>query len=201
MDFSKSMSIGENTFLEIQNCEAKVKREISQVRDENHPLVCSNIAESQISNVENSNKSYTRKLSNFKINLKVSQDFPANENSNNIFTSHSLQADESIGHRRDDVQDLDANILCFGEHNNLKHLPVSTELRYHLANEQDTNTPIPHINIDNTFFFRDRLVLIATEMIKMNVPYIQSKMRDFQTIVIFEAESHRKIWRYASWIL
>lgn len=140
MDFSKSMSIGENTFLEIENCEAKMKREILQARDGNHSLVCSNIADSEKSYVENSAQNHTQKLSDFKINSKVRQNFPITMNSNSIFISHSLPADESIGHKRDDVQDLDANIVCFGEYNKLKHLTVSTELRYLSANAQDTNT-------------------------------------------------------------
>lgn len=56
MDFSKSLSFGENTFLEIDNCEAKVK-----VCDEEQLLLKPNVADSDNGKIEKSSPKFQLK--------------------------------------------------------------------------------------------------------------------------------------------
>lgn len=100
MDFSKSLSFGENTFREIDDCEAKVK-----VFDENQLLLTSNAADSENENIEKFKRKSTDSVKRTGMQHKVPED--------------SLTQEKSIMSKRADVLHF-----CYGREKPSKHSPV-----------------------------------------------------------------------------
>lgn len=132
MDFSKSLSIGENTFQEIDDCEAKVKRGILQVYNEQHSLLCSNQSDLGNEIIGNSKQNCTQKLTDSTRKSEMCGNCCSNSNSYKTFKT--LAVEMPIEYKREEIknpeeQPLGAASTCLGKNSRLKHSPVSIALK------------------------------------------------------------------------
>lgn len=124
MDFSESLSIGENTFRGIDDCEAKLDRQIKQVCDEKHSLICSNTtAVADFANeIENSARNHIEKFTNSTVNLEKHRRNTSDLSANKTFKRSSLAVEKPDAHQRCGIRILEIHQV--GENNG----PVSTEI-------------------------------------------------------------------------
>lgn len=128
MDFSKSLSIGENTFQEIDDCETKLDREIKQVCDAKHSLICSNTtAAGYADEIENSAQNYIEKCTN--ANSEKHRRNTSDLSANKTFKKSSLTVEKPDAQERCDIRILEmhkvgSDIICSGKNNG----PVSIEI-------------------------------------------------------------------------
>lgn len=103
MDFSRSLEIGENTFEEIDVCEAKVKHAGLQMVS-NHTIICPNGTNIANENVENSTLHNIPNASDIKSKSETHQNFSAKSNFVQSPRNHSLTTNEPILDKGHDVK-------------------------------------------------------------------------------------------------
>lgn len=110
MDFSRSLLIGENTFEEIDDCEAKVKHAGLQMCY-NHSIFCPNEVDLPNKNVENFTLHNPRRSSNFISKTETHRNLSAEANFNETPRKHSLSANGPILHKEHDMKLRTVSIL------------------------------------------------------------------------------------------
>lgn len=153
MDFSKSLSFGENTFQEIDKCEAKVK-----VFDENQLLLKSNAADSDHENIAKSNQKFEQK----------STVFVEKAGMQHRITENPLALEKSIISRPTDVptlgkQHLGADNACYGKERPSKQSPAVSILHETVGISKRFISPINIQKFHVDFFMNLFVYVLVTD--------------------------------------